>query len=219
MKRQRDSTTRGRATKRRITAPYTPMTPAQQKAVSMEVQRQIARKEDYKQTVYSQPTSNTVSYSGAIYDLLSNLSRGDNPVNNFEGSSIQVKSIRIRGQVLGSDGTNVIRIMVFQWKDPATPVPLGLLTQAGSLYGPFSDRLWSNKKTAKILSDTLHNVHTYEPTSLIDVYIPGSKLARTWMSSSAATSQSNGIFMLAITDSSTSTHPQVTFLSEIVFTD
>lgn len=219
MKRRRDYTTTGRATKKRITAPYTPMTPAQQKAVSMEVQRQIARKEDYKQTVLAHSTANTVSYSGQVHDLLSNLSRGDNPVNNFEGSSLQVKSIRIRGQISAADGTQMVRLMVFQWRDPAVPVPSGLLTQAGSGFAPYSDRLWTNKKTAKILYDQLFNMDTYSPTCKVDIYIPGTKLARTWMQQSAAIAQNNGVFLLAISDSSTVNHPIWTYLSEIVFTD
>lgn len=207
----------GRPVKRRLFL-QPPPTPQQQ--VAREVNRQLARKADYKQTLNTRSTSATIDYSGTTYSLLENLTRGDNPVNNFEGSQIRIKSIRVRGTCYYADATNVMRIMVLQWRDSGSPVPSGIINNTGTIAAPYGSRYWTNKKNIKVLSDQLITMDgVNQALGKVDIYIPGFKCRPVWFATATDTVQSNGIFMLAISDSSTTTHPYFTWVSEIVFTD
>lgn len=219
MKRKPETTAAdGGPVKRRLFTP-TPLSPAQQKAVTIQVNKQLARKAEYKHCLASRAIATTVDYSGTVYNLLENLTRGDSSVNQFDGSSINARSIRIRGAMYPADSTNLMRIMVFQWRDSGIPVPSGLINNTGTIAAPFGSRFWTNKKNIKVLVDQLHHVDTYHPVQPIDIFIPGFKLRQTWFQSATDQAQNNGLFMLAVSDSSTVSHPAFTWVSEIVYTD
>lgn len=195
------------------------LSPAQSAAVRKEVARQMSVKADYKHCLNSRSTSATIDYSGTTYDLLENLARGTNPVNGFLGLKITPKSIRIRGTCHIADSTNVMRIMVLQWYDSGSPVPSGIINNTGSIAAPYGSRYWTNKKNIKVLKDELIILDGYHPIAKVDIYVPGSKIRDIWFQSGSDAAQDNGLFMLAISDSSTTTHPYFTWVSEIVFTD
>lgn len=201
--------------KKKVTRPSV----SQSAVVRREVAKQMAKGADYKHTIMGRTLSNTVSYSGTVFDAFQNLSRGDDPVNQFSGSSLQVKSIRVRGQCFLADSTNAFRFIVFQWRDSGTPAPTGILNDGSTTNAPFGTRFWANKKNIKVLSDNLYNLNTQNNSQVIDLYVPGTKCARTWFQTSSPTPQNNGIFILMISDSSTVTHPICAFTCETVFTD
>lgn len=193
---------------------------AQSVAVRREVNKQLARKADYKQTLNTRSTSATIDYNGTTYSLLENLTRGTNPVNNFEGSKIQVRSIRIRGMCYIADAYNAFRVMVLQWFDSGSPVPSGIINNTATISAPYGSRYWTNKKNIKVLSDNLFVLDAVQQSGhIIDLYIPGNKIRPTWFQTTTDTAQSGGIFMLVVSDSSTATHPFFTWVSEVVFTD
>lgn len=196
------------------------LTLAQSQAVRREVNKQMSRKADYKQTIQAHSTFD-VSYSGWVQDILGNLTRGDSPLNQYNGSSIQVKSIRIRGTMARGDTSNVIRLVVFQWFDSGVPVPSGVLNDNASIAAPYGSRYWTNKKSLKILRDvTLYAEAGVSDQRPFDIYIPGTKIRPTWFPTATDTpAQRNGLMILAVSDSSTVTHPNLTYRIETVYTD
>lgn len=202
-----------------IPSPKPTLSLAQSQAVRREVNKQLARKAEYKQTLNSRTNATTIDYSGTVYSLLENLVRGDSSLNNFDGSSISVKSIRIRGEMFPADGSNVLRMIVFQWRDSGTPSVSGIINNSGTPLGPFGTRYFANKKTMKILADRICIAHTYKPACLVDIFVPGNKIRPTWFQTSNDSPASNGLFFLVISDSSTVAHPAFQWTSEVVFTD
>lgn len=196
------------------------LTPTQALAVRREVAKQMSSKADYKHALNTRSTSATIDYSGTTYDLLENLARGDNPVNGFLGSKITPKSIRIRGSVHIADSYNVFRIMVIQWKDSGAPVPSGIINNTGTISAPYGSRYWTNKKNIKVLADRLIILDGVQASvQTVDIYVGPQKLTDIWFQTASNTAQSGGLYMLAISDSSTSAHPFFTWVSEVVFTD
>lgn len=197
-----------------------PLSLAQSQAVRREVDRQMARKADYKHTTTSRGTSATIDYNGNTYSLLESMTRGDGPINEFEGSKISIKSIRLRGSVVASDSTNVMRIMVLQWFDSAVPNPNAIINNTGTLLAPYGTRYWTNKKNFKVLSDQFiclsSNNYEIKP---VDIYISGKRLKDVWFSALANTVQTNNIVLMVVSDSSTLNHPYFTWASEVVYTD
>lgn len=197
---------------------------AQSQEVQREVARQIARKQDYKQTIYNATT--TVGYAGVMFPLLTNLTRGDNAVDNFEGAFIQPKSVHLRMQFSAFDLSNLGRFILFQWNDSTVPVPVDILAQTSGPFAPLSYRNWSSKPLYKILRDvsqqTIANP-TYTggngPVVQFDMFVKGKSLQRVDYNATAATIYKGGLYLLAISDSSVVTHPAFLITSEIIFTD
>lgn len=189
--------------------------------VRTEVNRVLKAKADYKHTTVIH-NANTISASGTVYDLLASLSRGDNPVNQYNGSMIRAKSIRIRGVVSSVDAYNVFRIIIFQWFDAGVPTPAGLINSTTSANAPYGTTFWTNKYSKKVLRD---DTILCDPTGmgvqqLLDYYVSASKIRQTYFPTATdIPAQKNGLFMLVVSDSTTINHPQLTFTSEIVYTD
>lgn len=202
------------------------MSLAQTQAVRREVNRQIARKQDYKQATRTVAT--TVDWNGTVYNLLNNMARGDGSVDNFEGAHISPKTIHARVQLAAYDATNIFRLILFQWSDSSTPVTSGVLDPAlvGTAYAPVGYRNWTNRHVYKILVDrTIQLQNTAYLTGgngnviTFDMFYKGKKLRNVYYASASATIQKGGLYLLCVSDSSVAQHPGITFTCETVFTD
>lgn len=197
---------------------------AQTQEVQRAVKRQLARDKEYKQTVYNATT--TVGYAGVMFPLLTNLVRGDNSVDNFEGAFIQPKNIHLRMQFAAFDLSNLGRFILFQWNDSTVPVPADILAQTSGPFAPLSYRNWSSKPLYKILRDVSHQTIANPtltggagPVVQFDMFVKGNSLQRVDYNATAATIYKGGLYLLAISDSSVVTHPSFLLTSEIIFTD
>lgn len=207
------------ALKKTTTIPRS-LTTAQSVAVRREVNKQLSRKADYKQTTQSR-SAYAVDNSGWVQDLFGRLSRGDSPIDQYNGSSIQVKSIHVRGMMARADTTNIVRIMVLQWYDNGVPAASGLINDTSTIAAPFGSRYWTNKRSFKVLRDiTLYSEQYNGDQVLFDFYISGKKIRQTWFSTTVDNpAQRNGICLMAVSDSSIASHPTLTYRAEVIYTD
>ena len=109
--------------------------------------------------------ANSVTTSGYIQSLTANMSRGTDAINNYMGNEVLPTSVRVNiGLTIGpslvanGDGTNFLRILIFQWYDSTLPATSGVLTTSSS---PFSMLYWPNRENIKVLADRLVALHQY----------------------------------------------------------
>jgi len=222
--------------KRNTTAPYSnrpfkkPRQVTVQTAVRQEVKRQIARTMDVKQCFGRDTAPVGAAATGYILDLMTPLSRGDGGTNNFEGSKIIPKSLKIRYQVGATDINNLVRVILFQWdKDSvgAAPVPIDILTAAalGTSLAPLSARHWPPVHYT-ILYDKLIQMQNNAgfsgglgTTVAREIFIPGSKLKPIYFDPNSYTQTQGAIYMLYVSDSLAIGHPTVLTGWDMPFTD
>lgn len=203
------------------------LTLAQTQEVQRQVKKQIEREKDFKQITFD-TGGTTVSASGTLHNLCTSLARGDNGVNNFEGNSIQVKSIHLRCQVAVADTSNLMRTILFQWFDDTVPTPSSILasTMLGTIEAPFSWRNWSNKKLFKILKDDRTQVQALAQQTggngfvvTYDIFVKGTKIRKTFFDTTGTNFQKGGLYLLVVSDSTAIAHPGFIAAGELIFTD
>lgn len=174
--------------------------------------------------------NNNVDSSGIIINLLSTLSQGAASIDQYIGSNIKPTSIRLKlawlygpNLAVSADATNTARIIVFQWKESATPTVSGILQQT-----PYVDatKLWTNREEIVILSDRRYGFQAWaDPATscgihVDEIYIKSKKiLPIKFPNAGGNIAQRNGVFALVVTDSTAPVHPSVRFTSTITFTD
>lgn len=208
--------------------PRSALTPAQSAEVQRQVNRTLARSKDYKICTYER-TSAAVDYNGTVYDLFTNMARGDNGRNNFEGQHVQIVNMHIRGQVACADVSNMLRIIVFQWYDDTAPTTTSILDNAGIIGtadAPYATRNWSNRPLYRILRDDMIQLQANATLTggngfvyPINYFIKSKKITKTFWAATAVSIQKGGIYLCVVSDSAAVTHPNIIFTSEIIFTD
>lgn len=219
-------TTKSRYVRKSSTQPS--LTPSQSAEVKRQVDRVLAKQKDYK-ICTSEVSSTNVDFSGTVYNLLTNMSRGDNARNNYEGSHIQIKNIHVRGQVACADLSNVVRIIIFQWMDDTSPLVTSVLDNTGiigTVNAPYASRNWSNRPLFRIFRDEMIQLQANTnitggngPVRIIDYFIKSNKLMRTYYAATSNVIQKGGIWMIVVSDSGAAPDPDIIFTSEIIYTD
>lgn len=203
---------------------------ATSRAISRTVKKEVAKTADYKQLEGLWVPVLGASSSGVVFGLSTLLSRGDAAVNNFEGHSIDPKSLKVRWiSYPGTDSHNSMRLMIVQWFDDAIPGNAGAFltgSYIGTVDAPLATRLHTNRPLMKILWDYRYvlNNDTGDPGSdgpfhVPEVYIPGKRLRRMFFNSTGTRCQKGEIYLVAISDSTVLDHPGVKASVEMIFTD
>lgn len=163
-----------------------------------------------------------VDTSGTMVDLLSSLSRGDSPLNQFDGGRINPQGIQVRLSGVVGDATNILRVLVFQWFDAVAPVPLGVLSASSPLAPLFLD----NRENIKVLHDGIYKAtQAYSGgAGLFDfpnkvIYIKSKRLEAVQFKATTAVPQKGGLYMLLLSDSSVPSNPQINYHVRTTFVD
>lgn len=173
-------------------------------------------------------TGALINWNGTIFNLLQNLARGDNSLNNFRGDSITPLSLKMRYTLLANDQPQNMRVVIFQWFQASTPSINGVFdtpnTFIGTALAPFSDKQFDNRRTYKILYDKFHNLtNSGAGDSNIsqgaEVFIPASAFRRIEFVYNSATPQTGGIYCACISDSGAVTHPSFFYVCSIIASD
>lgn len=170
---------------------------------------------------------NSVSNSGTVQDLLSNLIPGTSSLNNHIGNEVLPTSVRIHlsitmGPLAGvGDGTNICRVIIFQWDDSIVPAVNGVLAIGTS---PHSQYLWDNIENLNILSDKMYALKQIVPNTGYDAicdktYIKGKKVMPVKWNAATGSVQKGGIYALMISDSSVPPAPYFSLYTQVTFTD
>lgn len=201
----------------------TALTEPQRRAVDREVNRQIARKTGTKYTDLN-ILSFSVDFSGTVYPLLNNLSRGDTGKDHFDGDEIVPKWVQVRYQVNGSNSANTyntVRVIIGQSFLLSTPSANLLLEATGNSNASLSAKKDDRGKDYKILYDKLHFLQsTGRINDGANVFIPGKHLRKVEFTSSGSLSITRGsIFILFISDDGLTDYPDASFYSRVKFSN
>lgn len=183
--------------------------------------RQLTNSVDYKYTDVG--ALGNVSAAGTVVDLLASLVRGTDSLNNFIGQKINPVGIQMRIQGIGSDITNFMRVLIFQWFDSVAPAPLGILQTLASYNSAIAV---TNKENITVLYDRIFKSQLafVASTSVFDmptktIYIPGGNMLPIEFKTGAVGAQKGGLYMLVLSDSVAPLHPSVDYYSRVTFTD
>jgi len=162
--------------------------------------------DDKKQVkwVYVVYPYNSISTGFASYDH-TQIAQGV-AFNQRVGSSLVLKNMRFRGQLVVGDTTNIVRMLVYRWHpDTNSDIP-----QASEIFTASSDPLSSlihyKQRRFKVLADKLFTLDTYNPTQIFDFEL---KL-KSVVNFTGATSGAEHVYVLFLSDSGAAPHPSVT---------
>lgn len=177
------------------------------------------------ETKYINQSTDTqsVDYSGTVFSLAYPITRGDDFINNFEGSTIYPKGLTVRYQWSTDQSYSKMRIIVFQWKDSVLPTPVLCLSTTGSSLAPLSSTNLTSKPMMTVLYDSLETgSYPTAGTSYTEahkVYIPGYRMLPVKYHATTGTVRTHGIYMLVISDDGAVNYPQFSFFSTLSFSD
>ena len=145
------------------------------------------------------------------------MSRGTDAINNYIGNEVLPTSVRVNiGLTIGpslvanGDGTNFLRILIFQWYDSTLPATSGVLTTSSS---PFSMLYWPNRENIKVLADRLVALHQYGlkqdsyDSWCEEIYIKGKNMIPIKFNAAGNGTQKGEIYILILSDSSVPASP------------
>lgn len=163
-----------------------------------------------------------VSSSGQIDNLLTNLARGDQTVNNFSGEFMSWQWVRLRW--IASAGTNEIdtcRVILFQWDDSVPPTVGNVLDLTSGPNPTIANYNFRNRRILRVLYDSNSTVHDGDWTQEISkkIFVSGSKLTKSWFATSASAAIKGGLYCLRVSDSTVAPNPTIELNFEGCFTD
>lgn len=193
-------------------------TPAQRS----EIARVIRSKADKRQCNYN--GNGSVSNSGTIISMLQRLTKGDSAVNQYSGEFVDWVWARLRviNRVEGTtDKVDSIRTILFQWDDSVAPTVGNVIDLSNGVEPIVAPYRWGNRRICKILSDqTVTCVSDQSNDHVVTkVFIPGSRIRKSWFGQADTPPVKGGIYVLQVTDSLVAPHPIIEVAFEAVFTD
>lgn len=194
----------------------------EEKAVTKSQVKQMIKstlKDVQELKIFIVQTSASVDYGGTIVDM-SSIAQGDSDITR-DGDRIQVVEWSFRWVAYVGDVTNLFRVILFQYvPDSAlgTPLVSYVIQTTGSTNSPISYRSIDYVKNVKILYDRTVSLDTYHP-AVQSTPVTIKKFYDKQMQFTGATSRTNGLFMLVISDLAAATHPSISYYSTIRFTD
>ena len=220
--------------KRRAALATSQQRPAKRQKSQLAVTQEIVKKElrkntDWKYTDFA--LNGTAIYNtGQISSMLSNLTRGDNGFQNFQGNIIRPSGLLVKYKLDTTQVFEHCRVMLIQWFDANTPVLAGLLQTTTTGLGTISPTLVTNKAYIKVLYDKTHSL---APTASdgagnvvgagvpepVTVYIPGKRLKPIRYASTSNTVQDGDLILLAVSDDTALSTVNLTFYSRVTFSD
>lgn len=162
----------------------------------------------------------SVTATGTIVSGFTNLSRGDG-YNQLTGNLAKPSKWTLRYTWSTAQTFSTVRLLAFQWLDAAVPTPSGILTYTGDARAPNSSLLWTNIHKIRVLHDQIVALKPRADAGFdakqYTVNLPG--MATVQFDSTTVSQQMNGLYILLISDDIIGTAPQLTYVSELRFTD
>lgn len=154
----------------------------------------------------------SVDYSGTSFFSLSGISQGDTDITRT-GDQVIPRFLQIRGSVVAGDGTNLVRVMVVQYKynandDPADIDQLLSATYKATVGYPLAPYNHDYRgKAFAVLADKLFTVDTYNPIRQFNIKLK--RIAKIAYPAGGTTALKNSLYLVACSDSAAATHPTV----------
>lgn len=201
-------------------APRKPPNLIEKKNITQIVRREINKDLEKKYFDYVQVLTGVDYTTGYINSLFNGIARGDG-TNEFQGNEVTPTKVYIRYNGLVADNTNLLRVLVLQYKSTASPTLATILANNGSLTTPLAPLNRSYTSNFKVLYDKLHHLEKTTGFEQITgkIFIPAKRLIKTHFAAGSTTIERGNIFFAAITDSSIASHPQIQVWSRVDYTD
>lgn len=163
----------------------------------------------------------SVTATGQVFSLTTNLLRGDGAINNVTGNKLIPKRVRMRFTYSTNQTFSTVRLMLFQWKDASVPTPAGILQYTGDARAPASPIYWSNHTKIVIKADVIKALEPKATGGSDACYfdVDVRRFAPILLDSLSLNPQMNGIYALIISDDIIGTAPQITYTAETIYTD
>lgn len=165
--------------------------------------------------------SQSVDFSGAIIDV-SAIAQGDGDTNR-NGDQLTLTSYELKYNWVQADTTNLVRTIIFQWlpnTSAGAPTVGSVLIAAplGTATAPLAVYDHDNRYNFRILYDKLHRLDAAHVIQGNEIMI--TKFARNRIQfNGGATTGSNRIYILIISDSAAAAHPTFYYDNKINFRD
>lgn len=192
------------------------------------IEKQVAVDSEAK-FVRVQQSAVSVSSTAGVFDM-SNVIQGDAPTSRI-GNQITPSYILFRYQVVVSDPSNLVRVVLFQWKSDTVPTYNDIFDDGsggtGIIYhGGLEYYKVSTKDLRYVIYDKVHNLNENQTTHYRDVKI-NLKLIKSnryikkieYQANASATPATGKIYLLLVSDSGVSTHPAIIYSYQMYYHD
>lgn len=191
--------------------------------------RRIARTEA-KKAVYRSIESkrydlqlavSTIDYSGFVTSFTNAMTEGTSDIE-YIGDKIRATHLCVRGNLVGADSTNMVRIMIVKSFTSTAPTAATLLQSVGNVRAPLSARDADYEATYKTLWDRTYSLvpATTSLQRLFKINLPGKSLGVIhFQDGGTAVLERGGIFMMVISDSAAASHPTIQWESRLHYKD
>lgn len=133
-----------------------------------------------------------------------------------------MKSLRFGYDLTVADSSNIVRVIVFQWKPSTTlvvPTIGDIITASTTTIATLSQYVWDFKSQYTILYDRRHILSTDFPRIQVRRFINLKYAKKEVECYNATTAGSSHIYYIAISDSTAATHPVMQMYSRLTFED
>lgn len=161
----------------------------------------------------------TELFSGNVYSL-SNVPQGDTDITR-NGDQLVQRALRVKGNVIVSDTTNMSRLILFRWKNESVPVVGDILsaTYVGTPQAPHSPYHHDGRTNFTVLYDKTFSVDTYNTQRIFDTGWINLRNKKQYYSGGSSSAEKNGIFALIISDSGAVGNPVTNLVSRMTYQD
>lgn len=165
-----------------------------------------------------QNVDQSISNVSSFY-LLNGIGQGDDS-NNRSGNNVMMTSIYLKGTLTVADSSNLIRLTLVMDTQTNGGAPTETLLFSNTSYPYLAFINYDYRKRFKILWDEVFIVDTDDPVVHFKKYLKLKKQV-SYLSSGATVAGigKNSLYLVANSDSTTTTHPLLTFLSRLKFAD
>lgn len=180
-------------------------------------------KENMELKYYDTSDSATgIGFSGFASSLCTP-AQGDTDTTR-DGDRIHIERVWFHYGWSNGDNTNVVRVILFQWFPNSAPAVSDILLHTGSAQAPWSDFNWDNRQEYKILYDKTWYLSAYynggaKVKGLSKPLIIKNGFRRNLQFQAGATTGTNQIYKLILSDSGAVPNPLFNSWSRIEFTD
>jgi len=198
------------------------LNPRMKKQVKMILSKQV----ETKYHLYSL-SAGSATTSAALASMTA-IPQGDTDITR-DGDRLYLKKVYIRGFIAVGDITNVVRMVVFQWKPATTPTASDVfLTGPSGSIDVFSHYSHDTRQQFKILHDRTFTMignggapeEPYTPVSTRKFsMIISRKFNRQQQFIAGGTTGTNQLYVVYLSDSFASPNPAVTITAKTMFTD
>jgi len=161
--------------------------------------------------------SDTVGSAGTTcYSPMSGITQGLQDLAQRVGDEIRPISFSIKGEIVGADSTNVVRLIVFQWKQETVPV-IGDVIQTANVNSFYNH---DNAGLFKILFDRRYTTsYNGNDVKQVNVNITKGFNRMVKYNATSSTQFHNGIYICLISDSASFNHPGFNLITRVRYTD